>query len=99
VHYRDTRSVQLDPLGDQAVQAQQPGRIVDHARSSSLVTIRIRHSFDLGPWLRSGKLLWIAPGDTTLTLREGEAGCPLVGLTGSRHMAHIREGRVWRSRP
>jgi hypothetical protein len=57
------------------------------------------NDYDLGPWLRSGKLLWIAPGDTELTLRSGEAGCPYTGLSGSRHMSHIRDGRIWRSGP
>jgi hypothetical protein len=46
IHHRDTGGVQLDPLSDQALKAQQPGRIVDHARSSSPVTIRSRHSDD-----------------------------------------------------
>jgi hypothetical protein len=31
-----------------------------------------------------------------LTLRSGEAGCPYTGLTGSRDMAYVRDGRTWR---
>ncbi len=55
------------------------------------------NDYDLAPWLRSGKLLWIAPHDSELTLRSGEAGCPYVGLSGSRHMSHVRDGQIWRA--
>lgn len=55
------------------------------------------NDYDLAPWLRSGKLLWIAPNDGELTLRSGEAGCPYVGLPGSRHLSHIRDGKIWRA--
>lgn len=40
--------------------------------------------FDLRPWLDSGKLLWIAPGDTTATLRTGSTDCPYLDLPGTR---------------
>lgn len=50
--------------------------------------------FDLAPWLESGKLLWIAPGDRSLQLRRGTAGCPYLGLPGERGMQYVEEGRV-----
>lgn len=52
------------------------------------------YDFDLEPWLRSGKLLWIAPGDRTGTLREGVGGCPYLGIDGPREVALIRDGAV-----
>jgi hypothetical protein len=59
----------------------------------------LHNDYDLGPWLRSGRLLWIAPGDAGLALRSGDAGCPYVGLRGSHEMAYVSDGRVWRDRP
>ncbi|MEU3014647.1 hypothetical protein [Nocardia asteroides] len=40
--------------------------------------------FDLRPWLDSGKLQWIAPGDTTATLRTGSTDCPYLDLPRTR---------------
>ena len=57
------------------------------------------NDYNLGPWLRSGKLLWIVPGDSELTLRSGEAGCPYTGLTGSHNMAYVHDGQIWRDEP
>ena len=51
--------------------------------------------FDLAPWISNGKLLWIAPGDTTLTLRDRESECPYLGLDGSRKITCIQKGKVW----
>lgn len=51
--------------------------------------------FELRPWLESGKLLWIAPGDESLTLRDGAAGCPYVGLGGERRWQRVSMGEVW----
>lgn len=51
--------------------------------------------FDLRPWLESGRLLWIAPGDAAMTLREGSAGCPYVGLEGERRWQRVSMGQVW----
>jgi len=50
--------------------------------------------FDLGPWIRKEKLLWIRPGDPTFTLQKGEAGCPFISLPGTRENQKIRNGRV-----
>jgi hypothetical protein len=51
--------------------------------------------FDLGPWLDSGKLLWIAPGDASLTLRTGREDCPFLGLEGERRRRYLQEGKTW----
>jgi hypothetical protein len=48
--------------------------------------------YDLRRWLEEGKLLWIAPGDQTFTLREGASGCPYLDLPGSRVFSLIVDG-------
>lgn len=55
----------------------------------------VRHyDFDLEPWISSGKLRWIAPGDETMTVRQGLADCPYVGLEGPRRFGFVDEGKV-----
>ncbi|PPK65552.1 hypothetical protein V5P93_005025 [Actinokineospora auranticolor] len=53
-----------------------------------------QYDFDLAPWLRSGKVLWLEPGDESLTLREGAEDCPFVGLDGRRQITIISTGEV-----
>jgi hypothetical protein len=53
-----------------------------------------QYDFDLTEWLRSGKLLWMEPGDESATLREGPAGCPYVDLPGERKITLIRNGAI-----
>jgi hypothetical protein len=59
----------------------------------------VQHSaekdFELEPWLESGKLRWIAPGDLGLELRSGVKGCPYVGLEGERGRQYFQRGRSW----
>jgi hypothetical protein len=40
--------------------------------------------FDLKPWMEAGKLLWIPPGDASMTLRSDTQYCPFLTLMGSR---------------
>ena len=51
--------------------------------------------FDLVPWLQSGRLRWVAPGDAGLELREGVDDCPYLGIGGRREFYRVRRGRVW----
>jgi hypothetical protein len=53
-----------------------------------------RYDFELAEWLRSGKLLWIDPGDESATLREGPDGCPFLDLAGQRRITVIANGVV-----
>ena len=52
------------------------------------------YDYDLVPWIRSGRLLWIAPDDPTYRLRRGTRGCDYLELDGRREVARIRGGRV-----
>jgi hypothetical protein len=56
------------------------------------------YDFDLTGWLRSGSLLWIAPGDSSATLREGLDGCPYVDLPGKREFVVVFKDSVWHMR-
>jgi len=51
--------------------------------------------FDLVPWFRRGKLLWIEPGDPDLRLRSDPDGCPYFGLDGERRRRYIKGGKTW----
>lgn len=51
--------------------------------------------FDLGRWIRTGKLLWIAPGDAKLTLRSDVRRCPYLSIDGPRALTFVRQGETW----
>ncbi|MBU7006560.1 hypothetical protein [Phosphitispora fastidiosa] len=53
------------------------------------------YDFDLASWIKAGKLLWIAPGDASLTLHGHISSCPYLDLPGSRRLKFIRDGKVW----
>jgi hypothetical protein len=55
--------------------------------------------FDLEPWIKAGKLLWIPPGDESLTLHGHAFGCPYLDLPGSRNLKYIQNGEVWEFDP
>jgi hypothetical protein len=52
-----------------------------------------RLDVDLARWIESGDLAWIAPGDTSLTLRRATSGCPYLGLEGSLDWVVIENGQ------
>ncbi len=52
------------------------------------------YDFDLTGWVREGKLLWIAPGDPTFTLRNGVDGCPYLSTGGGHEFQIIIDGEV-----
>lgn len=51
--------------------------------------------FLLAPWIEKKKLLWIRPGDRTLTLQSGTAECPYLAMVGTHRIQRIRAGKVW----
>lgn len=54
----------------------------------------VSHDYEIEKYLRNGALMWITPGDTTLTLMKGSEGCPYTGCKGRREEIWIREGRM-----
>lgn len=56
-------------------------------------------STDLRPWIESGKLAWIAPGDEAGTLRRELAGCPYLGLSGETNIQRLQYGKSWTLTP
>ncbi|MDF1617201.1 hypothetical protein [Petrocella sp. FN5] len=53
------------------------------------------YDFDLAPYIRSGKLLWIEPQDASLQLKSMVKGCPYLELEGSHKLKFIQEGQMW----
>lgn len=51
--------------------------------------------FELGPWVRSGRLRWIEPGDPASRVVDGSAGarCPFLDLPGERQPQSIAGGQ------
>lgn len=49
--------------------------------------------FSLAPWLDNGKLLWIVPEDSSLTLREGRP-CPYENIEGVQQKQIIGSGKL-----
>ena len=49
---------------------------------------------DLAPWIRRGKLFWIAPGDDTLLLRADVAACPYLGMPGDGRLQYLSDGEL-----
>ncbi len=52
------------------------------------------YDYDLAPWIRHGKLLWIAPGDARLEMHATVSDCPYLELPGSREPVLLRNGRM-----
>jgi hypothetical protein len=52
------------------------------------------YDYDLEPWIRAGKLLWIAPGDERMMLLSDVRRCPYLGLPGRRYPLFITAGEV-----
>ncbi|BCB76098.1 hypothetical protein GCM10022251_56710 [Phytohabitans flavus] len=53
-----------------------------------------RYDFDLEPWIGTGALLWITPGDESATLRQGVDKCPYLDLPGPRGLGVVGYGQV-----
>lgn len=52
------------------------------------------YDYDLAPWIRHGKLLWIPPGDEGLELHATVSDCPYLELPGSREPVLLRNGHT-----
>lgn len=51
--------------------------------------------FELEPWIRRGKLLWILPNDPSLKLNDRTDGCPYLNLPGKREEMYLKNGEAW----
>lgn len=69
--------------------------LLDPGQYVSLTPDESEYDFDLEPWIRAGKLLWIALDDDSLTLHGHVSACPYLDLPGSRRLKFIRDGLVW----
>lgn len=54
---------------------------------------------NLEPWIRNGKLMWIAPHDTEMRLHATVSRCPYLGLEGSTEPARIFDGQLQEVQP
>ncbi|MGD9972031.1 MAG: zinc ribbon domain-containing protein [Desulfatirhabdiaceae bacterium] len=95
VYFTGSESINIEGFNDWGTDYYQfesdPGRVGwnrNYVTSSD-------YDFELEKWISSGKLLWILPGDTSLTLREGVEDCPYIGLEGPRKIQLIQDGEVW----
>ncbi|HHQ47736.1 MAG TPA: hypothetical protein ENK19_02500 [Acidobacteria bacterium] len=61
---------------------------------ASSYPVRSDYDFDLAPWIASGRLLWIAPGDRNLELHATSDGCPFLNLPGRREPVMLRRGSM-----
>lgn len=57
----------------------------------------IDYDFDLEFYIRSGRLLWIEPGDEKLKLNSTIDHCPYLGLKGRQFPIAIHNGKLWNS--
>lgn len=64
----------------------------DKQGTTSWITKNDPLDYDLGPWIESGHVAWIAPEDSHLQLRTGTAGCPFLGLQGDPHPQMLSGG-------
>lgn len=61
----------------------------------SLTPDEEEYDFNLEPWIKAGKLLWIAPNDKQMTLHGHTSQCPYLQLSGSQKLQWIQNGQVW----
>lgn len=64
------------------------------ADAKSYYLSRAADDFDLAPWIEQGRVLWIAPGDESLTLHQQVEGCPYLNLPGRQERLYIWRGKV-----
>ena len=65
---------------------------------TSWMTMNDPWDFDIQPWIESGHVSWIMPGDAEMALCDGSSSsaCPFVGLLGDQHPQMLSGGRTIR---
>ncbi|MGE5329229.1 MAG: hypothetical protein ACM3KR_06970 [Deltaproteobacteria bacterium] len=53
------------------------------------------YDFDLSRWIEQGKLFWIKPDDSAMTLMGSVQDCPYIGLDGKKVISYIQDGEIW----
>lgn len=59
-----------------------------------MIELESERDYELTPWIESGRLRWIAPGDDTLSLRSGIEDCPYLEASGRRSGVTIYDGKI-----
>ena len=94
-YYADPQPMDLERVDDWGIRSFTFQRPDGSMASGHAVQADEDKDFDLRPWLESGRLRWIAPGDEALELRTGADGCPYVDLPGERRRRYLQEGKTW----
>lgn len=94
-YFADPAPDDLEGFNDWGMDFYQFEYDIDHLGWYQASETAADHDFDLAPYLTSGQLLWIAPGDDGMTLREGLAGCPYVDAEGCRVPQMVQDGERW----
>jgi len=58
------------------------------------LNLESEYDFELGKWIRRGRLLWIAPDDPAMQLRSTLFGCPYLNLEGYRFPVRLFKGAL-----
>lgn len=65
--------------------------------TASIPDLPLDFDTDLAFYIRTGRLMWIAPGDETLQLRSTLENCPYLDLPGRTHPVGLLNGESWNS--
>lgn len=95
VYFADPLQPDIEPFNDWGTDFYQFESDVDRMGWDQADEEASDYDFELEKYLASGQLLWIAPGDDTMTLRHGVEGCPYLDLEGSRLPQLLQDGEVW----
>lgn len=95
VYFSDAIPTDLKRVDDWAHSSYSFNRVDGSPTSAHVTEYDIEKDFDIAPWIRNGKLSWIAPGDIELTLRTSVSDCPFVTVGGDRHRQYIQYGKTW----
>lgn len=95
VYYADPQPPDLERVDDWGHSSYTYLRPDGSPASAHSIQDDAEKDFALRPWLDRERLLWIAPGDESLTLHRGASGCPYVDLPGERRRRYVQEGETW----
>jgi len=97
LYFADPVPTGIEPVNDWGADHWKRIDIFGSFHWNESVDFEDEYDFNLGPYLRSGRLLWIRPGDSTMSLRSGVADCPYADMKGERRIQRIQNEKVWTS--